>query len=449
MIFLGGASLLASGCGNPSEAEAARKAADEANRAQRFEDRYVSGKKAFDEGRFDAAVADLEQADRLRDDPEVHALLILALKARDDARRAAYEQLMERGDRSLHNHDYQDAIAAFHGALSKRPGDREATNAIQKAEFQMFLEQGQTALASKQYAEAIQAFREAVKRHDAEERDSVELLKKAEALRRTQLMDLGSVALGEKRYWDAVRLLGEANQLGTDEEVKRLVAESSFQAHLQRGRHRFNDRQFAAAISDLEVALQIQRDHPQAIELLSQAKEQKRRQDQLEYDHFMQVGDAALLQPRKDYTAAINAYRQALSRVPNDPLAAARLNESLQGLQEKNRKDKQEYDHFMQVGDAALQQPRKEYQAAINAYREALVRIPNDPQVTAKLNAAQSAKAKKDSYDGHMKQGNVQMTSRNYKLAEIEFRAALIDIPNDPDAERALKDAIQKGKAKK
>src|SRR5262249_35673327 len=109
--------LLACGCGDRAhkpaaiDVEAQRKAAEKAARAQRFEELLGSGKKALEAKRFDEAVKDLEEAVRLKDEPQARELLAQAKTAREEARKAAYDQAMLRGGQARKERNLPAAVA--------------------------------------------------------------------------------------------------------------------------------------------------------------------------------------------------------------------------------------------------------------------------------------------------------------------------------------------------
>jgi hypothetical protein len=70
-----------------------------------------NGKKALEAKQFEEAVKDLEEVLRLQDDTEVRELLQQAQKARDEARKAAYDQSMHRGSQALKTQDSLAAVA--------------------------------------------------------------------------------------------------------------------------------------------------------------------------------------------------------------------------------------------------------------------------------------------------------------------------------------------------
>jgi hypothetical protein len=125
-----------------------------------------------------------------------------------------------------------------------------------------------------------------------------------------------------------------------------------------------------------------------------------------------------------------------LAKQPQDGAAAAKLTEAQSA---KARKDS--YDRHMSQG--RTQMGFKNYLAAEMEFRSALTDMPGDLEAQRWLQAAQAAKSKKDSYERHMRQGKMHMASKNYRLAEAEFLAAGSDMPGDAEAQRSLQQARQ------
>ncbi len=438
--------LLVCGCsdkaGNPSiadgtskgvDVEAQRKAVEQAARAQRFEDLLGSGKKALDAKHFEEAVKDLEEAVRLQDDPQARELLQQAQKVKDEARKAAYDQAMLRGCQARKEQNYPVAVEAFRDALRQLPENKEAAATLVEAEFHDFLEKGRLALEQGRYADAVKALGESVKRQP-NDKDSNNLLKQAQTQRRLQVMSQGKAALKAKQYSEAVRLFTDAKDLLPDAEVTALLVEANFQAKLHLGRQRIAANQFAAAIADLEEANRLKPDHVEVRDLLQRAKEGRKRQDKADYDRALIAGDAAM--QRKDYQPAIDAYREALARPLQDGTASSKLTAAQNA---KAKKDS--YESHIRQGK--MQLSTKNYLSAEVELRAALLDMPGDTEAQRLLQQAQNAKAKKLSFDRHMSQGKSHILSKNHRLAEMEFQAALFDIPGEPEAQRSLQQARQ------
>lgn len=440
ILCLGLTSFLAGGCTNSTGPGGGKKpatafsAATEADRAKRFEELQNKGKEALKAKQFDEAIKNFEDALRLRDEAQVRELLQQAQKAQEEARKAAYEKAMLRGNQARKEKNYPEAVAAFRDALSQLPDDKKAAAALQEAEFHVFLEKGRAALKTEQYADAVKALREAVKRQP-DDKDSRDLLHQAQVQRRQQVMEQGKAAMNAKQYPQAVQLFTEAKELMDDAEVTAQLAEATFQTKLQAGRQRVMANQFAVAIADLEEAVRLKPDHAESRDLLQKAKEGKKRQDKADYDRALVSGDSAML--RKDYQAAINAYREALGKLPQDSIASSKLSNA-----QSAKRKKESYDRHLSSGKAMMSS--KNYRSAEMEFQAALADVPGDTEAQRLLQEAQRSKSKKDSYDRHMSSGKTQMSFKNYRLAETEFQAALFDMPGDAEAQRMLQQARQR-----
>jgi Flp pilus assembly protein TadD len=266
--------------------------------------------------------------------------------------------------------------------------------------------------------------------------------------------------------------------------------QSSHDRHVAQAKKHMETKSYSQAEMELQAVLQDVPGDREAQGLLRQM-EANRRQDKVDYDRAMTQGDLAMT--RNDYPAAIKAYGKALARKPQDGSASSKLrqgetikakkdsydqhlNQAKAQLKLKNypsvereleaafrdmpgdrdaqqlmrqmianrRQDQADYERALTQGDTAM--TRKDYPGAIKAYGEALAKKPQDGTATSKLGQAQAARAKKDSYDQHMKQGKLQLQRKNYRMAETEFRAAGVDMPGDPDAQQLVQEAARQGK---
>lgn len=229
----------------------------------------------------------------------------------------------------------------------------------------------------------------------------------------------------------------EAKDLLPDAEVTDLLKEAGFQHSMQLGQQRLDARQFAAAITDLENAVRLKADDAEARARLKEAKDGKRLQDKADYDRAMTAGDAAMAV--KNYQAGINAYREALAKQPHDGTASTKLKQAESDKATQDRKES--YDRHMSAGKT--QMSIKNYRSAETEFQAALSDLPGDSQAVSSLNEAQRLRSKKESYDRHMSMGNRHMTSKNFSAAASEFQSALFDMPGDLQAQSALQKARQ------
>jgi hypothetical protein len=90
----------------------------------------------------------------------------------------------------------------------------------------------------------------------------------------------------------------------------------------------------------------------------------------------------------------------------------------------------------------------KNYLLAEVEFRAATIDMPGDLEAMRLLREAQTGQAKKTSYDRHMSAGKAALSGKNFVLAESEFRAASLDMPGDLEAMRLLGEA-QRARAKR
>src|SRR5262249_14049891 len=165
------------------------------------------------------------------------------------------------------------------------------------------------------------------------------------------------------------------------------------------------------------------------------------------------------------YADAVNAYGEALSRYPDDAeakkglLLAQNATARAEESDADRKKQQEDYDRLMAEGAKAREE--KQYAAAAQAFKAALTVRANDgaaAKALAEVNdllANDEIQAKKLlAFKFHMDQGNAAMVRQDYALALNNFVAAQGFLPGNPDAIKGMKaaqdrlDAIQ-DKAKK
>ena len=104
---------------------------------------------------------------------------------------------------------------------------------------------------------------------------------------------------------------------------------------------------------------------------------------------------------------------------------------------------KEDYDKHMRAGANALQQRR--FADAIREFEGALREVPNDPTAMVALKQARAAQAdnanREAEFNKRMRAGQQLMNNKKYAEAAREFEAALQLNPNDREAQAALKRA--------
>jgi tetratricopeptide (TPR) repeat protein len=391
-----------------------------------------AGRKAMEDKEYQAAAdAFLEAVGQLPDEKEAHEALA---DAQNKARRAAYDRSMSAGKRALQSGDYQAAADAFREALRLLPDDHEAQTSLQEAGFHLAAERGQRALEAKQYGNAVAALSEAV-RLRPDDKDCQTRLELAKDKWRNQLLEDGRRASASGRYEEAIKAFSSARDVAADGEVNALLADAQFQERLQRGRKDLEANNLPAAVAALTKAAALKPDNREARDLLEEARRKKAAKDEAEYQQAMVKGQSAA--SRKDWSAAVDAYTQALQKKPADATASGKL-----AMVRAEKARRESYDRHLSAGNAALL--AKKFLPAEREFQAALRDLPNDAEASRLLRQVQEDR--KASYNRHLRAGNAALLSKNLPSAEREAQAALQDMPNDADASQLLR-KVQDGKA--
>ncbi len=113
-------------------------------------------------------------------------------------------------------------------------------------------------------------------------------------------------------------------------EAERKAAEEAARAQqlielLDSEKKAMEEKRFDVAVKDLESAVNL-KDDPEVRALLQQAQKARDAAHKAAYDQSMIIGNEAL--KAKDYSAAVKAFKDALVQMPDDKVAAVSLNEA-------------------------------------------------------------------------------------------------------------------------
>jgi tetratricopeptide (TPR) repeat protein len=370
--------------------------------------------KAFEEAQKlfprDATSSDLlKEAHEARD--KVKNDLARQAKEAEEARlRAAkVEKALERGKAALQSGDLKTAAQAVKEAADLAPkagavlqaqkdlAKAEAEQKQRQADFQTCLDRGRKALTDKRLDEAVKEFREA-RRLLPQDRTALDLLRQAEtslktqqdataaALRAQQLLAQGKAALKAKKWDDAVKAFeGAVKAMPTDKEAGLL--------------------------------------------LKSAQEEQKK---QAEYTRQLALGKAALA--AKKWDDALTAFTAALKMVPADPEATRGMQAANEG--KKSTPDpKVEYTRLMTA--AAAFEKQQKYFDALQAYKDALAKLPGDAKASAGV-------TKVTQYNQRLIDANKAAQAKRWADAVKECEEALKLYPDSTEAKKALQKAKDK-----
>jgi tetratricopeptide (TPR) repeat protein len=310
-----------------------------------FRKHMDAGKAALRAERFADAVRDYMAALRLMpEDLEAqqgrkHAEAKLAALTDVEKKRAAFAELLERGQRALQGKRFNDAVAALEAATRLVPDDREAQRALRQAQQALKNAKSENARLLAEANEALrlgrveEAHRLAQQAADAwpedpqADRTVKAITRKVDEARTAQAaylryIDQGALAMATARYGDAVTAFTEALRLAPgDLEVLRqlrlarvalerdLRVRVDYEKHLRAGNDYLLRRSYAEAIKEFRAALKLVRGDPVARNGLSKAR----------YAQALQDGQRALGQRQKN--EAIKAFEAALEEKPGDVMA--------------------------------------------------------------------------------------------------------------------------------
>jgi len=157
-----------------------------------------------------------------------------------------------------------------------------------------------------------------------------------------------------------------------------------------------------------------------------------------EYAEFMKAGDEKF--KTSDYDNAIASYKQALTKIPNDPTANKKIADA--ETAKKNGVDKQ-YTDLLARADKAYKE--KDYGQAKNFYKEASVIKPTETLPNQKIKEIDDI-IKKDmenetKYASFIADANKAVLGKKFDDAIAKFNEALKIRPGDAEATKGLADA--------
>lgn len=404
-----------------------QKQIEEQQRLANFQRFMKEGNAALAAKDFDKAVKAFRAANKLApNDVDAFTGLSKAEQAHAqslaDARRLTeekgrdktFQRLLESGEASLKNKQYDAAVIALSEALNLKPGDKKAlalrataenerkaagasaealAQAKKKGEaYQRVMSEGRLALSNRQYDAAIKAFGEAQKLlpGDTESANFLKDAQKAKADAAT-----GAAAEAKRR----------AEELQRTAQVKKALSDG--RSALAAGNLKAAADAFAVAATLAPQDAEVQR----ALQDLRRAEDAVRadaavRQKRLEqYQALLKAGQNALA--AKQYDAAVRAFSDASALMPGDKAGLDLLRQAEKARTEaktaadlalkQQQAEKERAERVRQLlatGQAALKMSN--FDAAAKAFAEAQKLAPKDADVTRALQDLDQARRAAD-----------------------------------------------------
>ena len=485
-----------------AEEKAARERADAQARQnqERYNQALQAAQKALAEKHYDQAVAGFQEAGKIfrtdavlngmRQAEEARAKGLAAAelekrkKAEEAQRLAEFQRLMKEGNAALAAKQLDPAVKAFTQASQLLPGNPEARTALSRAQqardqslgqaqrqredqdrlarYRSVLEAGRAHLAAKRYDAAIAALREAQQLQPADPAAAA-LLREAEKAKQ----DLGVAAAVAKKQEETARQAAEVRKLVDQGRAAMRVRDLNAAALALANAARLapQDPEVQRAQQELQKA----QNDARAADAGARQKKAQDEQRAAKVQQLLAAGRAALNARQLD--AAAKSFTEAAKLAPADP-AVVKANQDLDqarkaaGADAERQKRAADYQAAMNAGRQAL--ATKRWDDAARAFAEAGRLQPGDPGAAAMLKevdrARSAAKAAADAevrrrqqeeqarraeFTRLMGQGKAAMTAKRYEEAVKAYTDALKLQPGDAGATAALKEANQALQASK
>ena len=412
-----------------------------ANRAvleQQYQAAMDEGHAKLAGGDYDGAVAQAETAlNYVPGAPEALQLKKDALGRKAEAvaaaQRQGYDKAMQTGRTKLEAGDYDGALVQADAALKARPNDDEAT----KLKNDALKQQAAASAAAQQQKDYDNAIQNARQKYGLG--DYAGTIAQADLALAIKPNDAAALKLKH----DAAD-----QQTATATAAQR---QKDYDNAMQSGREKYALGDYASAITQANLALANKPNDATALKLRNDATTQQAAvaaaaQQQKNYDNAMQIGQAKFA--AGDYAAAITQANVALANKPNDTAALKLKNDATaqQAAAAVAAQQQKNYDNAMQTGQAKL--AAGDYAGTIAQADAALAIKPND---TAALKlksdahdqqaAAAAAVQKKKNYDNAMQTGQAKFAAGDYAAAITQADLALANEPNDATALKLKHDA--------
>jgi tetratricopeptide (TPR) repeat protein len=376
------------------------------------------------------------------------------IRAAETAKKAneekEYQAILDNADALYKAKSYDEAKAAYSKALAMRPSDPYPTQRVklventQQAEKQKILENQ----AIKQYKEIISTADQFL--------EARELDKSREAYTR-------ALTIRPDDEYAKSKITTIDNMVAAEKAARLKSTEEGYKAAIGAANTAITQKTYQQAREYLQKALTIKPGDPYAtgkiaeVEKLILDQQKSKEQEQLAMNQYKEgVAAADKLFTAGDLSAARKAYTDLYRIKPGDAYASQKISaidDLLASQAAKKQKDADDaYSNAMTRGTDLMVQ--KEYEKAIESFRQALTIRQGDLNASNKLKEAEmliareqdriaSEKAKKKNYDDMIARGDQFMTHKNYTGAKQTFEEALMTMPGESYPRQKLDEITQ------
>lgn len=422
------------------------------NQQQAYDAKIAEADAAFNEANYDAAKQSYKEAlevDASADYPKqqlvvienkLNALALNAEKAAEmEAKKQAFDEVMQLADAAFENEDYATAIGKYEEAADILPAESRPIQQIrlardrQRQAEELAAQQADAAKVLAAYQAKVALAEEQVAAEEWEKaKETFRLaanIKPDETYPQTQIdkIDAQLKALADEEAEARRKAQLAAEQAEKKAQYDQLM--KSAQAYMDSEDYRRAKPQYEAA-TKLMPDEQAPKDQLEAIDQLLSAlaaKEEEEEANRLAYNQAIKEGDQAVIE--KNWEKAREAFRLALSIYPDETIPQSRL-EEIDALEERYENEQIELAFNALIKSADKLFLEQKYAEAKDAYQEALNIKPENAHALVRLEKiAQKLKTDVDeSGDGELvvrrmeednyTEGNAKITIRKVYVGE-------------------------------
>lgn len=410
-------------------------------------------------------------------------------KAKDElALSAEFNRLKAQGFSEANAGEYVKAKHSFEEAL-KIKSDNEVSKKLQEIEqllakkaqaekteldYKASIEKAQIAEAAKQYSEAINHYKKASELKPLEElpktkiEELTKLLQQQNALsekdkKYNELLAAGDELVNKKDYVNAIQKYNKALEVKPNEELPVIKAkhaeklaqdqikaeqDAQFEKIISAIKNKISDNDFSKARDYIKTATNLRPSDPRPKEYLAYIERIEK--NLAEFNQLMKEAQEA--ENNKKYSAAIASYEKAKALIPENPTPQAKIDELKKLLSEKDKAANLEATFNQYFNAGVTNQKAKEYELALNNFKNALNLKPNDANTLQKIAEVEALIAQLDLTNKAQKEIDAQFNSfiteadenfysKNYQKAGELYRKALTIKPDNQYAIKQLKES--------
>jgi hypothetical protein len=414
-------------------------------KSDKFQEAMDEGNKLANQKKYEEARVSYEKALEIFPEDKTAERKITEIdkaSGLDKKNEQVYNAAISEADRLYAAKDYEAAKLKYNEALKAEPQNsyprskineistivqaqqqQEQAKSSTDSKYNNLISQANAAYASKSYEAAKEYFRQAseVKPDASLPRQKMTELDPLIALQKKELQDKGAT---DKAYAEAMSMGQSALQNNDYNAAKEYFNKAAL---LKPGESLPRQK-----ISEIDLK--------DKSEKLAQMQADKAALQQ-KITKSLDEGDAYLAQ--KNLEAAVEAYHNAVELDPNDAYAKQQLNKAKSMLSanaaQKQQVQEKEYKEAVNQGDKLL--AAASYQQAVDAYKQALLKKPDDLITKNKLAAAEQQlatekqkqsgdQARKKQYDDLLAEGNSAFMAKQYSQAKQAYQSAIDLFPD-------------------